>query len=413
MKDVVKNGSRESKAVQRKTRNGREGGIAGYCAVAFVFVSLVGVVLCLTVFFKVKNVEVNGLTLYREDQIVGVGGVVNNSNLVRTDTKLIEQRLKDNLVFIETAEVEKKYPSTLIINVTEAVKAADIMLDNGKFCTVSTSGRVLELSNAAQTGDIPVVKGFELSTEKAGGELESKDKNKLRIYNEIMRIINAIDFEKIVQIDLSNRSGITMVYDNRISLELGSSVDLDYKLNYFKAVIDNKLTGGFKGRLVYNGADSGISAIPDGADTKNDYSKDDQDDQNDQNDQPDDKTQKTDNADDANAANNGDANTNPANNANNANNADNANNANNANNADNANNGQIPDGVENYGYMQNQQNQQNQQGGNNADNGGIAGYDNNAGTNYNNGGNDYNNGGNDWNYDPNADGNNYQFYYQP
>ena len=404
MKDVVKNGSRESKAVQRKTRNGREGGIAGYCAVAFVFVSLVGVVLCLTVFFKVKNVEVNGLTLYREDQIVGVGGVVNNSNLVRTDTKLIEQRLKDNLVFIETAEVEKKYPSTLIINVTEAVKAADIMLDNGKFCTVSTSGRVLELSNAAQTGDIPVVKGFELSTEKAGGELESKDKNKLRIYNEIMRIINAIDFENIVQIDLSNRSGITMVYDNRISLELGSSVDLDYKLNYFKAVIDNKLTGGFKGRLVYNGADSGISAIPDGADTKNDYSKDDQDDQNDQNDQndqPDDKTQKTDNADDANAANNGDANTNTANNANNANNAD------------NANNGQIPDGVENYGYMQNQQNQQNQQGGNNADNGGIAGYDNNAGTNYNNGGNDYNNGGNDWNYDPNADGNNYQFYYQP
>ena len=437
MKDVVKTGSKDASAAKRRNSGGREGGIAGYCAVAFVFVSFVGLMLCLTVFFKVKTVEVNGVTLYREDQIVGVGGIISNENLVRTDTKLIEKRLKDNLVFIETAEVEKKYPSTIIINVTEAVKAADMLLDNGKYCTVSETGRVLELANASQTGGIPVIKGFELANEKAGGELESKDKNKLRIYKEMMKIISAISFEHIGQIDLSDRSGITMLYDDRITLELGSSVDLDYKLNYFKAVIDNKLTGGFRGRLVYNGADSGISAIPEGAGIKNDDSSDPdkQTDGNGENGTGIDPNTQT----DPNAAAVPGTNTDPNAQAVPGTNTDANNNANN--------NGQIPAGVEEYGYMKNRQGQQNGQDGQNQQNGqsgqngqndqtqqgnytdpniysnGNNGYDPNAGygnngydpnAGYGNNGYDPNAGyGNNGYTDPNANGNNYQYYYQP
>ena len=463
MKDVVKTGSKDASAAKRRNSGGREGGIAGYCAVAFVFVSFVGLMLCLTVFFKVKTVEVNGVTLYREDQIVGVGGIISNENLVRTDTKLIEKRLKDNLVFIETAEVEKKYPSTIIINVTEAVKAADMLLDNGKYCTVSETGRVLELANASQTGGIPVIKGFELANEKAGGELESKDKNKLRIYKDMMKIISAISFEHIGQIDLSDRSGITMLYDDRITLELGSSVDLDYKLNYFKAVIDNKLTGGFRGRLVYNGADSGISAIPEGAGIKNDDSSD-PDKQTDGNGENgtgiDPNTQTDPNAaavpgttTDPNAAAVPGTTTDPNAQAVPGANTDANNNANN--------NGQIPAGVEEYGYMKNRQGQQNGQDGQNQQNGqsgqngqdgqnqqngqsgqngqndqtqqgnytdpniysnGNNGYDPNTGNNngydpnagYGNNGYDPNAGyGNNGYTDPNANGNNYQYYYQP
>ena len=451
MKDVVKTGSKDASAVKRRNSSGREGGVAGYCAVAFVFVSFVGLMLCLTVFFKVKTVEVNGVTLYREDQIVGVGGIISNENLVRTDTKLIEKRLKDNLVFIETAKVEKKYPSTIIINVTEAVKAADMLLDNGKYCTVSETGRVLELANASQTGGIPVIKGFELANEKAGGELESKDKNKLRIYKDMMKIISAISFEHIGQIDLSDRSGITMLYDDRITLELGSSVDLDYKLNYFKAVIDNKLTGGFRGRLVYNGADSGISAIPEGAGIKNDDSSD-PDKQTDGNGEngtgTDPNTQTDPNAaavpgttTDPNAQAVPGTTTDPNAQAVPGTNTDANNNANN--------NGQIPAGVEEYGYMKNRQGQQNGQDGQNgqdAQNGQNGqtqqnytdpntgynnGYDPNTGYNngydpnagYNNGYDPnagYNNGydpnagyGNNGYTDPNANGNNYQYYYQP
>ena len=158
MKDVVKSVPQGDLESEVKRRNGREqGSIVGYCAIAFVFVAFIVLVLCLTVFFKITNVEINGVTLYRDEQILGVGGIVNDENLVRTNTKIIKQRLEEKLVFIESAQVEKKYPSTLVITVTEAEKAADIVVDN-TFCTVSRTGRVLEVGKPAATGGIPVVK---------------------------------------------------------------------------------------------------------------------------------------------------------------------------------------------------------------------------------------------------------------
>ena len=275
MKDVVKSVPQGDPEAEIRRRTSREqGSIVGYCAIAFVFVALIVLVLCLTVFFKITTVEINGVTLYRDEQILGVGGIVNDENLVRTDTKLIKQRLEENLVFIESAQVEKKYPSTLIITVTEAEKAADIVVDN-TFCTVSRTGRVLEVGKPAATGGIPVIRGFELKTKNPGDKMESSDSGKLKIYNDLMKILDDIGMNKITEIDLSSRSGITILYDGRITLEVGSSVDLDYKLSYFKAVIDSKLSDDFKGRLVYNGADSGISAIPDGAAIKDDTPKDD------------------------------------------------------------------------------------------------------------------------------------------
>ena len=273
MKDVVKSSPNEQfGADESKGRKNRNGSMAGYCAIAFVFVSLVLLVLCLTVFFKVKNVEINGLTLYREDQIMGVGGIINSENLVRTDTKLIEQRLKENLVFIETAKVEKKYPSTLIVTVTEAEKAADILQDNS-YWVVSASGRVLEKANPKPTGGIPVVKGFELDASNVGDELKSKDKNKLRIYNELMSCIKKIDMKKINEIDMTQRSSIVMNYDSRVTVELGGTVELEYKLGYFKSVLEDKLDKDFRGRLIYNGSDSGISALPEGAGSSGEDSK--------------------------------------------------------------------------------------------------------------------------------------------
>jgi cell division protein FtsQ len=275
-----------------------------------------------------------------------------------------------------------------------------------KVCVVSASGRVLEMGNARTTGGIPVVRGFELTSKKVGDKLASKDESKLKIYNDLMKNISAISMDKITEIDLSSRSGIIMLYDGRITLELGSSMDLDYKLNYFKSVIDSKLSGDFKGKLVYNGSDSGISAIPEGA-AKKDDAKDDT--ASAEKDKDKDKDKQTD-ANTANAANDqaADANANANANANADTNA-------------NANANADQNGSTNYGYMQ----QQDQGGtgydyGNGTTDQNYGGYDynyNNGGTGYDYGGgaygnydyNNYNNGSYDYNAYGNYDYNNYNY----
>ena len=238
----------------------------GYYALAMVFVALIVLILCLTVFFKTSTIEIDGVSLYTSEQILNVGGISNGANLVRTSTDNIENRLESTLVFLDEVKVTKKYPSTIVISCKEAIKAADIECDD-TYYVLSQSGKILEAKNGRPTGEIPIIKGFELKSKDVGATLESDDTFKAKILLEILQEAEKLEFNKITQIDMTSRSDIKLDYDNRIEIRLGSSVDIGYKLNYFKTVIDEKLTSNFEGTLIYNGADSGISAIPKDSDT--------------------------------------------------------------------------------------------------------------------------------------------------
>ena len=275
MKDVVKsyNDKGEYKIINGRrvkvNRKKRRNNLKSYYAFAVIGAVVILLILCMTVFFKYgpDDVKIHGVTLYTKDQIIGIGGISNDGNLVRTDTDKIAERLKKYLVYIEEADVEKSYPSELLIKVTEAQKAADVDF-NGKYYVVSKKGRLLECANEDRTSGIPIVKGLELKTLTPGNNLETKDALKNRIFKDLTNQIDQLGFKKITEIDLTDRTNIVLTYDNRIKIYIGSSVDMDYKLKYVKAVIDEKLSDKFRGMLRYNGVNSGISAIPEGDEPK-------------------------------------------------------------------------------------------------------------------------------------------------
>ena len=164
-------------------------------------------------------------------------------------------------MYLDDVKVTKKFPSTLVITCTEAEKAADIEYKNSYY-VLSASGKILETKNPAPTGDIPVVKGFELKSLSQGDKLASEDSFKADILEELLDDLHELKFKNIDSIDLTTRSDIKLMYDGRLEIKLGSSVDMEYKLTYLKAVIDKSITDDYEGTLIYNGADSGISAIP-------------------------------------------------------------------------------------------------------------------------------------------------------
>lgn len=266
MKDVIKSrqDDGEYKLINgqrvKVNRRKRRSNLNTYYALAVVLAAVIVLVLCLTVFFNAKKISIEGVSLYTNEQILAVGGVNSGVNLIRTDTGAVAERLKKNLVYIDDVKVSRKYPSELVIDVTEAVKAAQIE-HKGKYYILSGSGRILEAS-AASDSKLTLVKGFELKSLTPGEVLESEDAFKTKILEQLVSELKNLDFEDISVIDLSDRTDIKMVYDNRIEIRLGSSVDIDYKLTYIKAVIDKSLSDNYEGTLRYNGMNSGISAIP-------------------------------------------------------------------------------------------------------------------------------------------------------
>lgn len=275
MKDVIKSGEYKDdiktingRKIKVNHRKKRRNNMSGYYALAIIFSSVIILILCMTCFFNytAQNVKINGVTLYTNEQILVIGGVSERANLVRTDTDIIEKRLTENLVYIDDVTVKKKYPSGLEINVTEAKKAADIEY-NGKYYVLSKSGKILEAANDKRSKGIMLIKGVDLKSVTPGDQLEATDVMKTKIITNFVQLTDELKFEKIKEVDLSDRTNITFNYDGRIKVYIGSSVDMDYKLKYIKAVIDDRLTDNYRGTLRYNGVNSGISAIPESQDS--------------------------------------------------------------------------------------------------------------------------------------------------
>ena len=243
-------------AARQRTVNKRNIYVASFFAAAALLL-----IMSMFLFFNVSDIKIEGVSLYEQDQILGVGGVSTGQNLVRTNTDIVEKRLKDTLVYIDDVKVTKKFPSTIVISCTEAKKAADIEYKNSYY-VLSESGKILETKNPDPTGEIPVVKGFELKSLSQGDKLASEDSFKADILEELLKDLDNLGFENIDTIDLTTRSDIKLMYDGRLEIKMGSSVDMEYKLTYLKAVIDESITVDYEGTLIYNGADSGISAIP-------------------------------------------------------------------------------------------------------------------------------------------------------
>ena len=218
-------------------RVGRKLDLRMLYALAAVAAAVVVLILCMTIFFNVSSVEVRGVSLYTDDQIINVGGIYEDMNLVRTDTARAEKRLTDNLVYIDEVKVSKSYPSTVVIDCKEAVKAADIEYEGGYY-VLSTSGRILEANNPMPTGGIPIITGFkfytaqeridkgeELTDEEifafraAGAKLRSEDNYSDKIINDLMKELIEQDYENVKTIDITSRANIMLNIDNRLDMQ--------------------------------------------------------------------------------------------------------------------------------------------------------------------------------------------------
>lgn len=221
---------------------------------------VVVVIMSFTLFFNVKEADIKGCELYTYDQVLMMSGVNNSTNLLRMDTDIIENRLVKGLPYIEEAKVTKRFPDSIDIELTEAQQKAN--LDNdGRYIVISSQGIVLETDRKTPVSGLPIIKGFEPEATLApGDELKSKDNLKAKIVKTLLSTIDRLEFSGIGEIDITDRTDIVLRYDDRLDIYIGSSYDMEYKLEDMKLVIDKGLIQSFRGMLRYTGTESGIMA---------------------------------------------------------------------------------------------------------------------------------------------------------
>lgn len=249
MQDAAKKSSASRSA--RKKRRKRN--LTLHYILVLILVIAVGTVLSLTVLFNITAVEVSGDVPYEAQMIIDCSNIRNGDNLLRTKTKKAEDKILQQLVYIDTVHIKKILPSKILIQVTRSEPFANLEYD-GKFLLISKKGKILESRREPEEG-LFMIKGYEPVSVSVGSVLTSEDKAKDKLLDTIYTELENIKIDKNMEIDITDRYNIKLLYDGRINIELGSQNDIEYKIRYAKTVIDTKIPEKKIGTLFMLGED--------------------------------------------------------------------------------------------------------------------------------------------------------------
>ena len=93
----------------------------------------VGLILSLTVFFKIETIEAEGLTHYTPEEVIQTTGIQLEDNLFRADDRKVSQALTDTYPYIESVQLAslRNLPSKLTLKITEAQPLGTFLQEDG------------------------------------------------------------------------------------------------------------------------------------------------------------------------------------------------------------------------------------------------------------------------------------------
>lgn len=250
MKDVEKTNVERQNSRKRLRRRKRMMNVYGL--VVMLLVITAGVTISYTFLFNVDKIRVSGESdMYTAEEIVNASGIRKGDNLLRLSAEDSEQAILDRLLYVETADVSKKFPTSLEINVTRCVPAFNINYDGGTLL-VSKKGKILA-DNGFITDKLPIIYGYDPAEKIPGKPLKSLNEHKGEAFAEIISAFTGdIDYG-VSSVDMSDEFSIIVNYSNGTVFKMGTWSDVEYKLNLAKTVMEDESVKGKKGYLTMIG----------------------------------------------------------------------------------------------------------------------------------------------------------------
>lgn len=233
-KKVAKRTARKKKQELTPGQARRRRRIRYLLAGIFVTAALAaGVVVSAAALFKIKTVSVQqpeGGTAYTDDQIVAAFGQPVGENMFGFSPDDSAASILQALPYLETVEIQRRLPDTVIIEVTPAVEYCAVSSDAG-WVVCSSSLKVLRIDSAAPEGLIQV-QGAVADAPSPGQPLVLTEPDKLGAMQQVLSKAQAQGLTPITEINVSDLYEISFLYDSRIRIVLGTVNDLDYKINW-------------------------------------------------------------------------------------------------------------------------------------------------------------------------------------
>lgn len=225
---------RKQQSELRKKRYRRKK-IIGYC-VAVAAVVAVGIVLSLTVFFKIETVAVTGDEIYNSETIIDASQIKTGDNMFLFDKDDAAKNIESTLPYIEKAEIKRGITGVITINITAA--KATLAIDMGdSYTLLSSSCKVLEDGVMVINDDITVISASTVLSAAPGQFVSFENEADIDCIVSVQKIIEKYELKDINAINASDSSNVKLTYARRIELKIGAASEFESKIDFIKATL--------------------------------------------------------------------------------------------------------------------------------------------------------------------------------
>ena len=231
-----------------------------------------GVYLTVTMLFKISSIQVqtaDGTQVaevggYASEQILQALGVHTEENIFSFDPGQKSKELEKVFPMLEFIHVERQYPGTVVVQVTEARPTYAMQVEGG-WLTLSASLKILSKDAAQPAGLATLYGGEPVSTtpgeqldfaaapaassaaasesadSAASSETEAETDHRLASLNALMSALDSYGMlGDATRMEFADTEEMAFLYQDRISVLLGTLNELDYKLKLAQYVLLNQ-----------------------------------------------------------------------------------------------------------------------------------------------------------------------------
>lgn len=251
MKDIEK--TSVDRVNSRKRIRRRRRLINVYIVIVLVLVAVIGFAASYTFLFNISEIRVSGESdMYSAEEIVDASGIHEGDNLLRLDTEKKKNEILKNLLYVETAEVTRDFPSTLEIKVTKCVPSYNVSAGS-KTLVISRQGKILA-ENSFITDGLPIIYGYKPAEKTPGAYISCEDEFKSDAFDALISSIARLNEGNISSINMIDEHAIIINYKNGMVFKMGNWNDAEYKLNMAATVMNMPYVKGKKGYLTMIGS---------------------------------------------------------------------------------------------------------------------------------------------------------------
>ena len=235
--------------------------------VTLLAVIAAGVYLTMTMLFKIGTIQVqtaDGTVVqevggYSSSQILQALGVQTEENIFSFDPAAKEAELEKQFPLLESIRVVRDYPNTVVVQVTEAVPTYAMQTKSG-WLTLSDQFKILacesaqpeELKTLYGGEPVSVTPGDQLTfaaqadpaASDASGSVAAsaavQTDDRLDALNELQAKLEEYGMlDDVTRMEFADTDQMAFLYQDRVSVLLGTRNDLDYKLDRARYVLTN------------------------------------------------------------------------------------------------------------------------------------------------------------------------------